>query len=341
MTRRSARCRVLSSLAVAVLLTGCSAGASPTPAPTPALTPQPTPVAAPTAAPTPGRTPPPAVLSSPMPVTVAHVLYTPPVPCATYSGVVTPCQLELFIYAPTSGGPWPLVVAVPGGPVTNVSDLGGGDVFGRAFAGQGAVLVVAQYREDIATDGGYPVTFQDIACAIGVARRIGPTYKADPTRVTLMGHSWGGWAGAVVALTPTPFTPDPGSCNPTSGSLRPDAFVGLDGAYSVAEDTSAFQLQVPSVYENEATRAAATAASDPYQLVRKYPAGAGSIPILLLQGTEDDVVGNDVPVRLQSALTTAGYHSSLWMVPGADHDGNGGGDSIVAWILAFAKGDVA
>ena len=153
-----------------------------------------------------------------------------------------------------------------------------------------------------------------------------------------MGHSWGGWAGAVVALTPTPFTPDPGSCNPTSGSLRPDAFVGLDGQYTVAEDLSAFELQVPSVYADEATSAAATAASDPYLLAKKYPAGAGSIPILLLQGTEDYLVDKDVPVRLEAALTTAGYDSSLWMVPGADHDGNGGGDSIVAWILAFAKG---
>ena len=111
--------RVLVGIAVMALLAGCSASATPTPTP----------------APTPARTPPPAVLSSPMPVTVATVRYTPAVPCATYSGVVTPCQLELFIFAPTSGGPWPLVVAVPGGPVSNVSDLVGFDVFGRAFAG--------------------------------------------------------------------------------------------------------------------------------------------------------------------------------------------------------------
>jgi acetyl esterase/lipase len=271
-----------------------------------------------------------------MPVTVAHVLYTPTVPCGTSYSVVTRCQLEMFIYAPTSGGPWPLIVAVPGGPVSKVSDEGDSDGFGRSLAGQGAVLVAAQYREDMNTDGGYPVTFQDIACAIGVARRIGPTYKADPARVTLVGHSWGGWAGAVVALTPTPFTPDPGSCNPTSGSLRPDAFVGLDGGYNVAKDLAAFELQVPSVYANEAARAAATAASDPYLLAKKYPAGAGSIPILLLQGTEDDM--GDVPTSFESALTTAGYHSSLWMVPGADHMGVLSADSTFAWILAFAKG---
>jgi acetyl esterase/lipase len=248
MTRRSAGRRVLSSLAIAVWLAGCSAGATPTPGP-PAVPATPPPSATVAPSPSPVPTPPPAVLSSPRPVTVAHVPYTPVVPCATYFDKVTPCQLELSVYAPTSGGPWPLVVVVPGNPgvLHKPSDEGDYAELGQPLAAQGAVVVVAQYRLDIEVDGGYPVTFQDIACAIGVARKIGPTYKADPARVTLVGHSFGGWAAAVVALTPTPFTPDPGSCNPTTGTLRPDAFLGIDGAYRIATDTSAFELQVPSV----------------------------------------------------------------------------------------------
>jgi acetyl esterase/lipase len=262
------------------------------------------------------------------------------VPCATYFAKVTPCQLELSVYAPTSGGPWPLVVVVPGNPgvLHKPSDEGDYAELGQPLAAQGAVVVVAQYRLDIEVDGGYPVTFQDIACAIGVARKIGSTYKADPARVTLVGHSFGGWAAAVVALTPTPFTPDPGSCNLTTGTLRPDAFLGIDGAYTIATDTSAFELQVPSVYANEAARAAATAASDPYLLAKKYPASPGSIPIRLLQGTADQEVSTDIPVSLESALTAAGYDSSLWMVPGADHVGAVSADSTIAWVLALAKG---
>jgi acetyl esterase/lipase len=111
------------------------------------------------------------------------------------------CRLDLIIYAPTSGGPWPLVVFVPGASGTEKYDptltpderaaANDWPEIGRPLAGQGAVVMVASYREKMSTGGGYPVTHEDIACAIGVARTIGATYGADPTRVTLVGHTGG------------------------------------------------------------------------------------------------------------------------------------------------------
>ena len=48
------------------------------------------------------------------------------------------------------------------------------------IAGQGAVVMVAGWREGPDWGGGYPTSFQDVACAIGVARKIGPVYGANP-----------------------------------------------------------------------------------------------------------------------------------------------------------------
>ena len=90
--------------------------------------------------------------------------------------------------------------------------------------------MVADWRQAASTAGGYPASFQDVACAIGVARAVAGRYGGNGSDVTLVGHSLGGWAGAVVTLTPQAFTPAAGTCSRTLGPLRPDAFVDLDGA---------------------------------------------------------------------------------------------------------------
>ena len=360
--------RLLVGLACLALLAGCAAGATAVPAPaTPApmstapvsaptaVTNLPSPVAAtvaPSASPFKYKKPlpvvtlppvaslAPVVLASPMPVTATHVPFTPKVACSGGSYETGEmCQLSFSVYAPASGGPWPLVVLVPGSSDSEkVSDIFDYADVGQAIAGQGAVVMVPQYRQDAGMGGGYPVTFQDIACAVGVARRTAATYGADPSRVTMVGHSYSGWAGAVVALTPKPFTPATGSCDPTAGSLRPDAFLGVDGAYAMVQNYGEEDILTPAVYAKEATRAAGLAASDPSALAAKYPAGAGSIPIELLHGARDSVVPLETSLGLDAALAANGYGSTLRLVPGADHYGAMLADQTVATILALAKG---
>jgi pimeloyl-ACP methyl ester carboxylesterase len=154
----------------------------------------------------------------------------------------------------------------------------------------------------------------------------------------MVGHSWGGWAGAVVALTPKPFAPAEGSCDATAGSLRPDAFLGIDGIYSALREASDEQLLAPAVYANETTRAAGLAACDPSALAKKYAAGGGSIPIRLLQSARDGDVPLDVPFALDAVLAANGYGSTLRLVPGADHVGVMTAPEAIAAILALAKG---
>jgi acetyl esterase/lipase len=269
-----------------------------------------------------------------------NVAYTPRIRCGPAAGAK--CRLRMDITAPTSGGPWPLIVFLPGGPsgpdqrYPEVLDT-----FARVIAGQGAVVMVAGWREGPDWGGGYPISFQDVACAIGVARKIGPTYGANPKRVTLQGHSTGGWPAAVVGLTPTPFTPASGACDPTTGSLRPDAVVIGDGdLHEVSRPNEADGLQYITGFlgGDRKKHPGAWAAADPFALVKRYRAGAHTIPFLLLHGSADTFVAPAVSKSFQAALVAAGYHSRLVMVAGADHTGSLWSKTGIESILNVATG---
>jgi acetyl esterase/lipase len=260
--------------------------------------------------------------------------YTPPVDCGGNQ-----CQLPMDIAAPTSGGPWPIVVVLPGGPGSPTalypSLL---DSFAAALAGQGAVVMVSGWREGDAYGGGYPTSFADIACAIGVARRIGPAYGADPDRVALVGFSTGGWPAMVLGLTPTPYTPAPGSCNATSGSLRPDAAVSVNGVIDEVtgqEDGNGYV--VGFMGGDQETHADAWAASDPFALVERFPAGPDAIPFLLVHGADDTWAPN-VAESFQAALTAAGYDSRLLTIPDTGHQEAMERKGSVDAIVAIARG---
>jgi acetyl esterase/lipase len=250
-----------------------------------------------------------------------NVAYTPVIPCGSDASVT--CRLEMDITAPTSGGPWPLLVLVPGGPSPPDERYSGNlNPFATALAGQGAVVIVAGWREGPDWGGGYPTSFQDVACAIGVARKIGPAYGASPDRVTLMGHSTGGWPAAVIGLTPTPFTPARGSCNATAGSLRPDLVVVEDGVLNQVtqpERGDGLQYVEDFLGGTRKTRPAAWAAADPFGLANHYRAGANATPFLLIHGSADTTVLPAVSKSFQKAMVADGYQSQLVIIPGAEH----------------------
>jgi acetyl esterase/lipase len=269
-----------------------------------------------------------------------NVAYTPVIPCSSDAGVT--CRLRMDITAPTSGGPWPLIVVLPGGPTAPaVRYRGVLDTFATATAGQGAVVMVAGWREGSEFGGGYPISFQDVECAIGVARKIGPMYGGDPKRVTLLGHSTGGWPAAVVGLTPTPFTPARGACDPTTGSLRPDAVVVEDGAVDelTRPDAADGIVYVTNfLHGDRAKRPGAWAASDPFALAKRYRAGADATPFVLIHGLDDTSVFPAVSRSFQATLVAAGYQSRLVEIPGADHTGGLWSKAGIEPILKIATG---
>ena len=249
------------------------------------------------------------------------------------------CRLLAKVFAPTSAGPWPLIVLVgaPGRPDDPESYV---DPLAEQLAGRGSVVVRATFRGGHEYGGAYPTTFADVACAVGAARRLAPTYRASASSVTLVGHSLAGWISAVVALTPTEITPTPGACGETAGSLRPDRWAGLAGAVSLPTP-----LIKPDYYGGDADflggdreQVPATwAAVDPFVLAPLVPPDQ-QIPIDLIVGADDDPWLVGASTSLDAAMHRAGWDSRLILIPQADHNGILSSQTTLEALIELARG---
>ena len=223
------------------------------------------------------------------------------------------CRLVAKVFAPIASGPWPLIVLEgASGPPDNPDSYV--DPLAEQLAGGGFVVFRAIYRQGLDNGASYPATFADVACAVGFARRTGPTYGAGSASLTLVGHSYAGWVSSVVALTPAQITPADGSCMATAGSLRPDRFAGLAGAYALddghAEWLGGDREHVPATW----------AAVDPL-LIAPSVLAAQRIPVDLIVGADDDPELVSASTSLDAAMHEVGWPSRLIQVPAADHTG--------------------
>lgn len=238
---------------------------------------------------------------------------TPAIPCAR-SGAR--CSLAYDLYAPAAGGPWPVAVIVPGGPT---SPTGGGHLVDLAtrIAGTGAVVLVASWRQGDRYGGTPPAAFRDIGCAVRTARHVAAAVGGNGARVALVGHSLGGWAGAVVVLDGVRSRPTSDTCLATTGSARPDAFVGLAGAYSGLEGGVDDVDWVDLIGSTSSSRPDLWRIADPVAVARY--SNAAAIPILLVHGTADTGVDAAQTAALARALRSAGRAPRVVLVAGAGH----------------------
>ena len=97
---------------------------------------------------------------------------------------------------------------------------------------------------------------------------------------------------AVIGLTATAFTPAPGSCDATAGSLRPDAWADLAGPRDEIATAASDDSELAAFFGG--TRGgdpAAWAAGDPFALAAHRAVAATDLPIVLLQGGADGGCG--------------------------------------------------
>ena len=216
--------------------------------------------------------------------------------------------LSLDVFSPRSPGPWPVVVFFHGG-----SWYGGAkqnvEPFAAALAEAGFVVFNATYRTG-QFGGGYPQSYQDIGCAIGLANLTAADYGGDAERVFVAGHSAGAHLASTVLFGEDGFSD--GDCT-RPGPIQAEGFIGLAGPYDVtgfapllapwfggaiAEIPDIFAAGSPSAYLDTALT-----------------------PVLLIHGTIDELVPIAQTTDFAETLEAFGWDVEVALVEEATHGG--------------------
>jgi len=281
------------------------------------------------------------VATTVVPTTTTSTSTTTTTTLATGSTIVSPdgsvlitedvpftSNLSMDVFAPTTTGTFPVVVMFHGG-----GWVGGhpDDIapLAASMAAAGTIVFNAPYRLAL-RGGGYPMTFEDAACAVRFAREHAPRFGGDPETIIVVGYSAGAHIGAVTALAGDSFD---GDCAVDSGSALPDAFVGVAGPY----DSDLFdpflvlffgtdRAEDPGPWED----------GNPYTHIGENP----DLAVRLIQGELDLLVPAGFAIAFDDALAEAGYDVELTIVENGDHgsvvDPQADGGLVVAAVLEVA-----
>ena len=158
--------------------------------------------------------------------------YTQPLPCDRGE-----CEVPLDVLVPEGGEALPTIVLLPGGPAGFVERRYMEDL-AAAAAQRGAVVFLASYRSQV-TGNSMDENLHDVRCAIRFARSMTADYGGDPTRLVLVGHSYGSTLALQTAADAEAETP---GCLADDNGI-PDAVVGMAGFGFVLPAT--FDVQPP------------------------------------------------------------------------------------------------
>ena len=207
-------------------------------------------------------------------------------------------KLDVYVPAKPAAQALPVVIFFYGGGW--VDGARGDYAFaGRAFAAQGFVAVVADYR--LVPDVRFPAFNQDGALAVKWVRDNIARLGGDPSRIGLSGHSAGAYIAAMVALDRhylTDIGVDP-------AIVRCAAL--LSGPYDFYPFTEARGRDALGAWPRPAE-------TQPINFAR-----ADAPPLLLMQGTADTVVRPYNSERLAAKLEKLGASVTLRLYPGKSH----------------------
>lgn len=171
---------------------------------------------------------------------------------------------------------------------------------GRAFARQGFVVVIPDYRK--VPDVRFPAFVQDGAEAVAWVRDNIARFGGDPQRIAFSGHSAGAHTAVLLALDPRWLK----AADVDPGIVK--AVVGLSGPYDFHPFTTRRSIDAMARYP------------DPKVTQPIDQARADAPPMLLVTSTRDETVRPRNAVNLSKRLKALGAPAELINYRGLDHE---------------------
>ena len=188
------------------------------------------------------------------------------------------------------------------------------------LASQGVVVFNSSYRTG---GGGYPESFDDVACAIRQAAEQAPEFTSRTGPLTVIAHSAGAHLASVVALSGETFGED---CPVTEVPVI-DRFIGLAGPYDPTLYSHVLPAFFHTRFENDP---APWEAGSPYTYLGQNP----DLEFLLIHGLEDQLVPPSSSEMFGLQLEGAGYQVDLVLLDGVSHQDTRS-PGVIADLLDF------
>jgi acetyl esterase/lipase len=221
--------------------------------------------------------------------------------------------LWAYVTARPGAGPRPMVLMPHGGP--EARDHFGYDPLVQLLASRGYVVVQPNFRGS----GGFGRAFADAGRGqwglrmqddlTDAVRHMIATGAADPARICIVGHSYGGYA----ALAGATLTPELYRCVVASAGVS-DLVEMMHNEHDEAGSISIhYQYWRDTIGDLNADRAALVAAS-PARMAERVKA-----PVLLIHGETDETVPIRQSELMDEALRRAGHPARFVRIADADH----------------------
>ena len=212
--------------------------------------------------------------------------------------------LPIEIFGPDEIGEYPVVVMLHGG-----GWFGGSPASMEPLAGHLASHDIVVFNSTYRTSaGGYPQSFDDVACDARFALATAPEFTTLRGPLTVVAHSAGAHIGSVVSLAGDLF----GSDCPENDHVRIDRFVGLAGPYDPTIYASVLSGYFGTRLDEDPTP---WEAGSPYSYLGENP----DLRMLLIHGGDDDLVPISSSELFAEAASDAGLDVTLETLPGASH----------------------
>ncbi len=214
----------------------------------------------------------------------------------------------------------PVLVFVHGGWWKAAYTLDYGGHFCEALRKAGIATWSLEYRRFGEDGGGFPGTFEDVAAGFNFLTELAKRHPLDLNRVVLAGHSAGGHLAFWLAGRPQIPQSSVLYSPPPYPSIQ--AVVGLAGAVDLRMTIDHAGQEEFAHIRDEVTNFMGGA---PAEFPERYAAGNPgelvplNVPQLLIQGTEDDQIPAQLPLRWAERGRLCGEEILVDVLEGADH----------------------